>query len=108
MYLFLSLYISAIILNTSGVVSTLEHLLSKCIVLLYARFSLLKYRYLVQDSGVTITCLEHCSATELTNVVNCGPRKLSKLLKKSINKLVFSGKKYKYFNFHVDKNITKF
>lgn len=91
MYLFLSLYISVIILNTSGVVSTLEQrLLSKCIVLLYARFNLLKYRYLVHDSGVTITCFEHCSATELTNVVNCGPRKPSKLLKKSINKLVFS------------------
>lgn len=82
------------ILNISGVVSTLEHrLLSKCIVLLYAKFSLLKYRNLIHDSGVIITFLEHCSATELTNVVNCGPRKLSKLLKKSINKLVFSGNK---------------
>lgn len=82
------------ILNTSGVVSTLEHrLLSKCIVLLYAKFNLLKYRYLVlHDSDVTITFLVHCSATELTNVVNCGPRKLSKLLKKSINKLVFPAK----------------
>lgn len=85
---------SVIILNTSGVVSTLEQrLLSRCIVLLYAKFSLLKYRYFVlEDSGVTITCLVHCSATELTNVVNCGPKKLSKLLKKSINKLVFPTK----------------
>lgn len=81
------------ILNTSGVVSTLEQrLLSKCIVLLYARFSLLKYKYFIHDSDVAVTFLEHCSATELTSVVNCGPRKLSKLLKKSINKLVFSEK----------------
>lgn len=90
------------ILKTSGVVSTLEQrLLSRCIVLLYAKFSLLKYKYFVHDSGVTVlTCFEHCSATELTNVVNCGPRKLSKLLKKSISKLVFSAKLETYFNPH--------
>lgn len=77
-----------ITLNTSGVVRTLEHLLlSGCIVLLYAKLSLLKYRYL-HDSEEIVTCLAHCSATELTSVVNCGPRKLSRLLKKSINKLV--------------------
>lgn len=84
---------SVITLSTSGVVSTLEHLLlSKCIVLLYAKLSLLKYRYLVQVSGVTITCFTHCSATELTRVVNCGPRKVSRLLKKSIKRLVLPAK----------------